>query len=327
MKVIIDCDTGSDDAWAIIALLQSEARYNFKVIAITCVNGNTSVQNSVQNTLKVLEVCGRLDVPVYAGAQSSIITTNSDQTAGFHGHDGLNDIKMPKPTFDLAQKDHAVTALMKIINQNPKNIAIISLAPLTNIALLYKLHPDVIDLISSLHVMGGNHMGVGNTTKHAEFNFFSDPEAAHVVFAESTCEIVVFPWEPCMFHSLLLPFDEWRVGKLSSNGNRFTRFLDPIEIVAYKDFDEWMPCDLFLAATFIVPKIVRVKELHHVSIELAGNHTRGMMVMDHLKRVKANAVVVTKIDVEMFKNFVMGVCGHGCGDNGDDGNEILLNGK
>lgn len=116
MKVIVDCDTGNDDAWAIIALLRAEERCNFKVVAITCVNGNTSVENSMKNSLKVLEICDRLDVPVYGGAKSSLIL-NQNVQEGFHGADGLNDVYSDKPSIELAQKNNAIEAIRDLIEE------------------------------------------------------------------------------------------------------------------------------------------------------------------------------------------------------------------
>ncbi|XP_070491737.1 pyrimidine-specific ribonucleoside hydrolase RihA-like [Chironomus tepperi] len=312
MKVIVDCDTGNDDAWAIFALLRSEERFKFNVIAITCVHGNCDVHNSVRNTLKVLEVCNRSDIPVFAGARSHLIYDPDKKEEKFHGDDGFSGVydSSEKPSYDLVQKKHAVEAIRDYIEENPDEIVIIATAPLTNIALLYKLYPDVIPKIKSLHIMGGNHLGVGNITRHAEFNFYSDPEAAHIVFADTKCPIYVFPWEPCVESSVLMPFEEFRINVLSSNDNIYTKFLDPIEKVAYKGWKEWMPCDLFLAVTFIFPEIIKRSEEHHITIELAGTHTRAMMVMDHLKKQKPNATIIKEIDTERFKNFLKWICNH-----------------
>lgn len=159
--------------------------------------------------------------------------------------------------------------------------------------------------------MGGNHLGVGNVTRCSEFNFWSDPEAAHIVFTETECPIYIFPWEPCIEAGFSLPFDEWRIEQLSRNRNRYTNLLDPIEIKAYhKVLRNWTPCDNFLACCFIYPKMIEKMTKHHVTIELAGNHTRGQMIIDHLKRGEPNAFVIEKIDVEMFKRFMLWVCEH-----------------
>lgn len=159
--------------------------------------------------------------------------------------------------------------------------------------------------------MGGNHLGMGNISRCAEFNFWSDPEAAHIVFSESKCEVYVFPWEPCLESGYSMPFDEWRIGKLASNKNPLTNLLDPVEIKAYTNtLPGWTPCDNFLACCFILPKMIKKMEKRHVTVELSGNHTRGQMIIDHLKKEEPNAFVIEQIDVELFKKLMLWVCEH-----------------
>lgn len=111
-----------------------------------------------------------------------------------------------------------------------------------------------------------------------------------------------------------MPFEEFRINELSSKDNIYTKFLDPVEKIAYKGWKEWMPCDLFLAVTFILPDIIKRSEEHHITIELSGTHTKAMMVMDHLKNNKPNATIIKEIDVERFKNFLKWMCNHEVGD-------------
>lgn len=159
--------------------------------------------------------------------------------------------------------------------------------------------------------MGGNHKGIGNVSKCAEFNFWSDPEAAHIVFEESECEIYVFPWEPCLESAIPMDFHKWRIEVLSSNKNQFTELLDPIEIKAYSGkLEHWTPCDCFLVSTFISPNIIKEMKKHHVTVELSGNHTRGQMVIDHCKKLQPNAFVIESLHVEKFKSFIKWVCRH-----------------
>lgn len=118
MKIVIDCDTGNDDAWAIISLLRAEHKSNYKVVGITCVNGNTKVEHSSLNTLLVLKTLGRLDIPVFEGATGSLIK-NDHHYEPFHGADGFGMVYAPedKPSKDLVQKKHAVHALKDFIDE------------------------------------------------------------------------------------------------------------------------------------------------------------------------------------------------------------------
>lgn len=114
--VIIDCDPGSDDAWTIILLLKSEAKFNIKVVGITIANGNTSAANGARNTLLVLKHLNRLDVPVFIGAESSLLI-KPGYYPSFFGSDGFADAYLEKPEIDLVQKKHAVVALKELIDE------------------------------------------------------------------------------------------------------------------------------------------------------------------------------------------------------------------
>lgn len=116
IPIVVDCDTGIDDAWSIISLLKNEEKFNLKLLGITLVNGNTSLNNSIQNSLLILKTFNRLDIPVYAGAESAIISKNGFYSY-FHGRDGFADVYTDKPSRDLAQKKHAVEALKDMIEE------------------------------------------------------------------------------------------------------------------------------------------------------------------------------------------------------------------
>lgn len=172
------------------------------------------------------------------------------------------------------------------------------------------MYPSVISKISNLWIMGGNHLGKGNATRCAEFNFYFDPEAAFIVFEESACDIYLFPWEPCLEAAQSLPM-EWRTKVLAGNGNKFTALLDPVEIKAFRNyFTNWIPCDNFLACAFILPRMIEKSEMHHVTVELGGNFTRGQMVIDHLEKNKKNTFIIEKLDMDLFKKLMLWVCGH-----------------
>lgn len=120
MKVIIDCDSGNDDAWAIISLLRAEHKSNYKVLAITCVNGNTTVDHSSLNNLLILKTLNRLDVPVYKGAESSLIK-NNEHFEPFHGLDGFGMIYDEKPNKELVMTKSAVIAIKDYIDEVRSN--------------------------------------------------------------------------------------------------------------------------------------------------------------------------------------------------------------
>ncbi|WP_329336865.1 nucleoside hydrolase [Streptomyces sp. NBC_00663] len=175
IPVIIDCDTGVDDA---LALLFAVRHPGLDVRAITCVAGNTDVDGVVRNTLTVLETAGAGDIPVARGAERPLI--EPVRTASHvHGQDGMGDLGLPAPTRRPVDID-AVALLRREILASPRPVTLIPTAPLTNIALLLRTHPEVTRNIERIVFMGGA-VEVGNATPVAEFNVWHDPEAAAIL--------------------------------------------------------------------------------------------------------------------------------------------------
>lgn len=173
--VIIDCDTGVDDA---LALLFAVRHPGLDVRAITCVAGNTDVDAVVRNTLTVLEQAGAGDIPVARGAERPLIEPPRS-ARHVHGSDGMGDLGLPAPARRPADVD-AVTLLRREILASPRPVTLIPTAPLTNIALLLRTHPEVVRNIERIVFMGGA-VTTGNATAVAEFNVWHDPEAAAIL--------------------------------------------------------------------------------------------------------------------------------------------------
>lgn len=171
---LIDTDTASDDAVALIMALRAP---DVRVVAITTVAGNVPVEQSTRNALYTAELCGA-NVPVYTGADKPLLRTYQNAT-WFHGKDGLGDHNYPAPR-QSAGKLHAVDAIIEAIEANP-GIVLVTLAPLTNLALALAKQPSIAEKVSRCVVMGGAPCCEGNVTPAAEYNIWVDPEAARVV--------------------------------------------------------------------------------------------------------------------------------------------------
>ncbi|MFQ3559752.1 nucleoside hydrolase [Streptomyces gramineus] len=175
IPVIIDCDTGVDDA---LALLFAVRHPGIDLRAVTCVAGNTDVDGVVRNTLTVLERAGAGDVPVARGAERPLIEA-ARSARHVHGTDGMGDLGLPAPARRPADVD-AVTLLRREILASPRPVTLVPTAPLTNIALLLRTHPEVTRNIERIVFMGGA-VATGNATPVAEFNVWHDPEAAAIL--------------------------------------------------------------------------------------------------------------------------------------------------
>ncbi|XP_074648425.1 nucleoside hydrolase-like isoform X2 [Tubulanus polymorphus] len=307
MKLIIDVDTGVDDAHALMMAL---AHPNAQVLAITCVNGNTTLDNVCTNTIKLLQVCGRNDVPVYRGAESSLLGTQCLST--YHGQGGLGDVLLQADDWsEYLKKQHAVHALIELVNKYPGEITLVTLAPLTNIALALKLDPQFGKKLKQVVMMGGNIHGVGNITVSGEFNFFVDPEAAFVVLNEIGSLIKLVSWETCNENITDWAWaDQWM--NTNTDVGRFNKAISTKGFRHLKNINSagFRSCDSMAMATVLEPTSVRSSERHFCTVELKGDHTRGQMIVDRHKLIaggennEKNVEIVTKIDTEIVQKLL-----------------------
>src|SRR3954469_3370742 len=173
--VIIDCDPGHDDA---MALMLAVASPELELVAVTTVAGNQTLEKVTANAIRVLDVVDAHDIPVAAGADRGLIHT-AEAAGDVHGETGLDGPDLPPPSRE-PEPLHAVELLARELRKRP--LTLVPVGPLTNIALLIATHPDLVENIQDIVVMGGA-IGLGNVTPSAEFNIWCDPEAAARVFA------------------------------------------------------------------------------------------------------------------------------------------------
>jgi len=171
--VVIDCDPGHDDAMALLLALASP---ELELRAVTTVAGNQTLEKTTRNALKVLELAGRSDIPLAAGADAPL-RRRLRTAADVHGESGLDGSNLPEPTKHPVDA-HAAELLADAIEPG---VVLVPTGPLTNVALLLERHPDVRDRLDRIVWMGGA-IALGNVTPAAEFNAFVDPEAAAAVF-------------------------------------------------------------------------------------------------------------------------------------------------
>tara|TARA_B100000214_G_C23953636_1_gene621662 strand:+ start:870 stop:1781 length:912 start_codon:yes stop_codon:yes gene_type:complete len=195
-KIIIDTDTATDDAIAIIMALKCQ---NFDVLAITTVAGNVDLELATTNALYTCELCDS-KTPIFKGAAGPL-NRKLETSKFFHGKDGMGDTGPYEPNYK-SKKENAVDKIISLIKDNPHEIEIIAIGPLTNIAEVFKKDPDTFKLIKNLYVMGGIGEGRGNITEYAEFNFWVDPDAADIVL-NSGSEVKVIAWDVTQIYGYL----------------------------------------------------------------------------------------------------------------------------
>jgi pyrimidine-specific ribonucleoside hydrolase len=178
-RIVMDVDTGTDDA---LAILYALAHPDLEVLGISCVAGNVTLDQVVINTCKVLDAAGAGDIPVAAGAAQPLIE-RARRPSGSHGADGLAGIWLPETSRQRSPLN-AIDLLYQLIMTSAEPISLVTLAPKTNVAMLLTMYPDVVARLEQIIFMGGSVSG-GNVTAVAEFNVWQDPEAASCVIESS----------------------------------------------------------------------------------------------------------------------------------------------
>ncbi len=274
---LIDTDTASDDAVALIMALRSP---NVRVLAITAVAGNVNVRQSARNALYTAELCGS-SVPVFVGAEKPL--RREHQSADwFHGKDGLGDHGYAPPKRTL-EKQHGVDAIVERIEANP-GLVLVTLGPLTNVALALQRKPEIATKVSRCVVMGGAPCCEGNVIPAAEYNIWCDPEAARIVM-RSGLPVELVGWHLCRGEAALKLNDIERVLSLDTPLARFAIECNSRAQEAY--FEQTgehgisLP-DPVCMSIALDPSIVTNQTEHFVDIETTSELTRGMTVVDRL---------------------------------------------
>lgn len=304
ISVLIDVDTGNDDAMALMLALRAP---RLEVLGITCVHGNQTLDNVVANTLKILDVLGAPDIPVAAGMRQPLVEPVRPPSL-IHGHDGMGDLGLP-PSERQPVPLHAVELMRQLLTNAPEPVTLIALAPLTNIALFLRMYPDLHHKIAGLTIMGGAYIDAGNASPTGEFNIRVDPEAAAIVL-HSGLPINLYPLD--VFRQIRFYRPEIEQFKASR---------DPAARVAggilayscdYFQADYSLIGDAGAVATVIDPDGATAEKAP-ISVELTGTATRGQTVVDRRspdQRARSTAWwqpsepeinVFTQVDVDRYR--------------------------
>ena len=274
---LIDTDTASDDAVALIMALRAA---DVQVAAITTVAGNVPVAQATRNALYTVELCGA-KVPVFMGADRPLLRPYQDAT-WFHGRDGLGDHNYPAAR-QAAESMHAVDAIIATVEANP-GLVLVTLGPLTNIALALAKKPEIAKHVSRCVIMGGAPCCEGNVTPAAEYNIWVDPEAAGTVM-RSGLPIELVGWHLCRGGAVLDEGDIARVlafntplAKFAIECNSHARHALKVQTgedgICLPD-----PVAMSLA---LDPTIGTDWSEHYIDVETQSELTRGMTVVDRL---------------------------------------------
>lgn len=295
IPTLIDCDPGHDDA---IALMLAATSPEIQLIGVTTVAGNTTVAKTTRNALAVLELIGRTDVPVAMG--SDVPLKRDLVTAEYvHGATGIDGPNMTEPTARPHQLG-AVAFLATTLTASDRPMTLIPVGPLTNIAMLITAHPELVERIERIVLMGGS-IGLGNITPAAEFNMYVDPEAASLVF-RSGIDITMIGLD--VTHRARLTGDHAEQLRPTGRAGAFVAGLLDFFVPNYQrrmGFDGAPIHDALAVAHVIWPDLVEAEDFA-VEIDTTDGPSAGRTLVDrfHVTGREPNARVGMSVDSEEF---------------------------
>ena len=299
--IILDCDPGHDDA---LAMLLALARPEVRLLGVTTVCGNATLENTTRNALAVLTLIGRTDVPVAAGADRPL--RGELRTAPHvHGVSGIEGAELPAPAAEPVAED-AVEFIARHVAEGDEPITLVPTGPLTNIALFRARHPDLFARVAHICLMGGS-IGEGNITASAEFNIWVDPEAAAAVF-DGGRPVTMVGLD--VTHQAIVTLAD--AERMESFGNRTGRvFADLLRYFARFHVNRYgwsgSPIHDAVAVAHVLGLGLVETRPYRVDIETEGRLTRGRTVVDlhAISGRPANADVGVIIDRPRFVNMLL----------------------
>jgi purine nucleosidase len=275
IPVLMDVDTGIDDALALVVAARSP---ELDLVGVGTVAGNVAAPVAARNTLRVLEVAGAEDVPVAVGADAPLLEPPHDAT-WVHGADGLGNTGQPDPAGSPSD-EHAVDQLLRLSHEHAGELVVVAVGPLTNLALALTRDPGLAGRLGRIVIMGGSARVGGNKLPWAEANIASDPEAAEIVFRSAAARTMVG-----LDVTLQVGLDEGDVAALASAGDPAASLaadILPFYLDAYARWSGERRCALHdpLAVAVVARPDLVVTHSLPTRVETRGEHTRGMTVID-----------------------------------------------
>src|SRR4051812_3245100 len=282
-KLILDVDTGTDDA---VAIMFAALHPDLELLAVTTVNGNVPLEHTTDNTLRVLDFIGHSHIPVYAGLSRPLVRHDfrgekdyaRDPKTNMHGLE----LEIP-PATSQAQEVGAVEFLVETLRATTEQIALVPVGPLSNIGAALAIDPKIAEAVHEVVIMGGGHH-VGNTTASAEFNIWADPEAADMVFTAGIERLTLVPLD-ATHQALVTRADVEALDALATPaGTAAARFVGR-RIDAYSAGRRVAAADAApvhdaVCTAFLVDPSVIETQRRHVRVETKGELTVGRTVID-----------------------------------------------
>jgi purine nucleosidase len=306
LRLVVDTDTGSDDAIALMLAIVDESAV---LEAVTTVAGNVPLDLATRNALYTLELMEASSVPVYSGCDRPLLRP-LETAQWVHGEDGMGDIGLPPPT-GMPATGHAVDVLRTLSEEHPGELTLVTLGPLTNVAAAIARDPDLLTRYRHTYIMGGAPDGVGNVSAVGEYNVWADPEAAAMTIAAPGAKTLV-GWNVSRNRGVIGPAERAHLEAMGTEFARFSldinRVLDRVarEYNGLEGFD--LPDPLTMAIA-LDPSIVTRAETVFLGVA-TGDEARGLTYVDTRlsDAPPPNITVVWDVDAARFKERLYAMC-------------------
>jgi inosine-uridine nucleoside N-ribohydrolase len=310
-KLVLDVDTGTDDA---VAVMLAALHPALELVGVTTVCGNVPLANTTENTLRVLDHISRGDIPVYRGAAEPLARTGPPVSRELKDVSAFHDeyLELPGST----SKSQAAPAALYLVERfraaraASEKLVLVATGPLTNVALALKLDAGFAASVDTLVVMGGGHE-IPNITAAAEFNFWADPEAAQVVFNSEIENITLVPLDAT--HKALVSYEDCaRIRELATPAATATASIIERRIRGYDEAQPMAesgsaPVHDAVCVAYVINQSVVTCERYHVDVETSGPLTVGRSIIDtHRRGGRApNANVALDADPRLFMSLLL----------------------
>ncbi len=304
-RIILDTDPGVDDALAFLLAFSSP---EIKVEAVTTVDGNVDVEKGTQNARQLLEFLGRTDVPVARGANHPMLRS-MQHAESYHGRTGLMDAILPETKMKIDKRGAAQLIIDEVGNLG-KDLTIVAIGPLTNIATAVLADPTIPEKVNGLVIMGGafglTPYGTGNANAVAEFNIWHDPDAAKLVFDSgipTTCIGLDTTTHPDYRMSKAM-YGE--IVAMETKRSKLIKGLCGTLVERFNGFSLHDP----MAMAYIADPTMFKTERYRVEVETVGTHTLGMTVVDRRRfhrqeNQEAKHEIIIEVNAPRFHRMIM----------------------
>lgn len=308
-KMIIDTDTGSDDA---VALALGLLANHVEILGITTVSGNCDLEQATLNALMTVEKCGK-DTPVYKGCSLPLLREKKIDAVAVHGDDGMGDLDLIHPT-QVAQDKHGVDFIIEMVKEYPNEVEIAIIGPATNIALAIMKEPLIMKQVKHYYIMGTGGFALGNASTMAEFNVYADAES-YVPLLRSDVSKTIIGFDVCIANTFVS--EEIEILRHKNDLGKF--LMDANETLLNYNIKRTgeaiidLPDAVALAVALWPEDIVLNSKEVYASVAYKEPETYGLVMMhdrtDALAVIhdypKNNATVIKEINGNLFKEKVM----------------------